>query len=93
MTRSTRMTTSNSNTMIYAQRSMRTYDRTWEEIESMLDDAKARRQQWREFYEHAKRTQDQDSMKDAARNAKALEGVEKTLRWVLGESGIRDPLN
>jgi len=32
-------------------------------------------------------------MKDAARNAKALEGVEKTLRWVLGESGIRDPLD
>jgi hypothetical protein len=46
-----------------------------------------------QFYEHAKRTSDKESMKDAARNAKALEGVEKTLRWVLGESGIRDPLN
>ena len=32
-------------------------------------------------------------MKDAARNYKALEGVEKTLRWVLGESGIETPLH
>ena len=72
---------------------MRTYDRTWVEIEDMLEDAKARRAQWVRFYEHAKRNRDKDSMKDAARNAKALEGVEKTLRWVLGESGIRDPLN
>jgi hypothetical protein len=72
---------------------MRTYDRTWGEIEDMLEDAKARRAQWAQFYEHAKRNSDKESMKDAARNAKALEGVEKTLRWVLGESGIRDPLN
>lgn len=72
---------------------MRTYDRTWVEIEDMLEDAKAKRAQWVRFYEHAKRNRDKDSMKDAARNAKALEGVEKTLRWVLGESGIRDPLN
>ena len=72
---------------------MRTYDRTWVEIEDMLEDAKARRAQWVRFYEHAKRNRDKDSMKDAARNATALEGVEKTLRWVLGESGIRDPLN
>ena len=72
---------------------MRTYDRTWGEIEDMLEDAKARRAQWAQFYEHAKRNRDKESMKDAARNAKALEGVEKTLRWVLGESGIRDPLN
>ena len=72
---------------------MRTYDRTWVEIEDMLEDAKARRAQWVQFYEHAKRNRDKDSMKDAARNAKALEGVEKTLRWVPGESGIRDPLN
>jgi hypothetical protein len=72
---------------------MRTYDRTWVEIEDMLDDAKAKRAQWVRFYEHAKKIGDTESMKDAARNTKALEGVEKTLRWVLGESGIRDPLN
>lgn len=72
---------------------MRTYDRTWEEIESMLEDARIRRKQWEEFYYQSKACRDTESMKDAARNAKALEGVEKTLRWVLGESGIRDPLN
>jgi hypothetical protein len=32
-------------------------------------------------------------MKDAARNAKALEGVEKTLKWVMGEKGIEHPLH
>lgn len=87
------MNTSNSNTMIRAQRNMRSYDRTWVEIESMLDDARARRRQWQEYYNHAKKAHDKDSMKDAARNAKALEGVEKTLRWVLGETGVKDPLN
>lgn len=79
--------------MIRAQRNMRSYDRTWVEIESMLDDARARRRQWQEYYNHAKKAHDKDSMKDAARNAKALEGVEKTLRWVLGETGVKDPLN
>jgi hypothetical protein len=72
---------------------MRTYDRTWEEIETMLDDAIARRRQWTGFYEQSKQAEDKESMKDAARNSKALEGVVKTLRWVLGEEGIRDPLN
>ena len=72
---------------------MRTYDRTWEEIETMLDNAIAKRKQWTVFYEQSKRVEDKESMKDAARNSKALEGVVKTLRWVLGEEGIRDPLN
>ena len=83
----------NSKGMLARREVMRTYDRTWNEIECMLDDAKAKRAQWVHFYEHAKKIGDKESMKDAARNSKALEGVEKTLRWVLGESGIRDPLN
>jgi len=83
----------NSKGMLARREVMRTYDRTWVEIEGMLDDAKAKRAQWVQFYEHAKKLGDKESMKDAARNSKALEGVEKTLRWVLGESGIRDPLN
>jgi len=32
-------------------------------------------------------------MREAARNKKALEGVIKTLKWTLGEKGIKDPLN
>lgn len=83
----------NSKGMLTRREVMRTYDRTWVEIEDMLDDAKAKRAHWVRFYEHAKAVGDKGSMKDAARNTKALEGVEKTLRWVLGESGVRDPLD
>lgn len=72
---------------------MRTYDRTWEEIETMLEDAIKRKEQWGHFYVQSKKDDDKESMKDAARNSKALEGVVKTLKWVLGEEGIRDPLN
>lgn len=32
-------------------------------------------------------------MKEAARNHKALDGVVKTLRWVLGEEGVDHPLS
>lgn len=72
---------------------MRTYDRTWEEIESMLFDAQERRQAWVEHYRRSKSSGDRIGMKDAARNSKALEGVEKTLKWVLGEKGISNPLD
>lgn len=70
---------------------MRTYDRTWVEIEDMLEDAKAKRAQWVRFYEHAKKTQDKDSMKDAARNAKALEGVEKLSDGCLVKAAFETP--
>lgn len=70
----------------------RTYDRTWEDIEYMLDEAIGTRTEWRQRFEHAKRQGNSRLMKDAARNYKALEGVEKTLRWVLGERGIDNPL-
>ena len=70
----------------------RTYDRTWEEIEGMLDDAVFKQRNWRNIYESAQRKGDRDTMKDAARNHKALEGVIKTLRWTLGEQGVTTPL-
>jgi hypothetical protein len=31
-------------------------------------------------------------MREAARNKKALEGVVKTLRWVLGDKNVDHPL-
>jgi len=71
----------------------RTYDRTWEDIEHMLGEAVGTRDEWRQRYEVAKRHGNSRMMKDAARNYKALEGVEKTLRWVLGEQGISTPLH
>ena len=71
----------------------RRYDRTWTDIEKMLDLATERRQKWRESFEFAHTTGDRDLMREAARNYKALEGVEKTLKWVLGEEGINHPLS
>lgn len=71
---------------------MRTYERTWEEIESMLAQAEVTRREWQMFYERAKRISNKQAMRDAARNCKALEGVIKTLKWTLGEAGIEHPL-
>ncbi|MCH1541066.1 MAG: hypothetical protein L7S56_06525 [Candidatus Poseidonia sp.] len=71
----------------------RSYDRTWEEIEAMLDEAVIKMNQWKEWFEQCKDEDDKDGMKEAARNHKALQGVVKTLRWTLGEEGVNDPLN
>lgn len=71
----------------------RSYDRTWEEIETMLERAIERQEGWIQFYHDSKKHRDVESMKEAARNKKALEGVVKTLQWVLGEKGIEHPLN
>jgi hypothetical protein len=70
----------------------RTYDRSWDEIESMLADAQNERRQWQFRFDRARKTNDRQTMKDAARNSKALEGVVKTLKWTLGELGIDTPL-
>ena len=72
---------------------MRTYDRTWEEIEAMLGRAEVTQNNWQCEFERARSVRDRDAMKEAARNYKALEGVVKTLRWTLGEHGIVDPLS
>ncbi len=70
----------------------RSYDRSCEEIESMLDSAIDKRREWQMFFERGKRINNRQAMKDAARNCKALEGVIKTLKWTLGEQGIDNPL-
>lgn len=70
----------------------RSYDRTWEEIEGMLEDAVFKQRNWRKIYERARREDKRDTMKEAARNHKALDGVIKTLRWTLGEQGVETPL-
>ena len=71
----------------------RTYERTWAEIESMLEQATEQMHQWKEWYDMCKSEDDKDGMKEAARNHKALQGVVKTLKWTLGEEGIDDPLS
>lgn len=71
----------------------RTYARTWDEIEEMLERADERRMEWKAWFETCKENKDKKGMKEAARNHKALEGVIKTLRWTLGEVGVDDPLD
>ena len=72
---------------------VRSYDRSWEEIEDMLQKATDRRDQWKKWFEQCKKDGDRDGMKEAARNHKALDGVIKTLQWTLGEEGIEHPLD
>tara|TARA_B100001758_G_C18254612_1_gene527661 strand:- start:500 stop:730 length:231 start_codon:yes stop_codon:yes gene_type:complete len=70
----------------------RSYDRSWEEIENMLNLAVEKMNDWKQEFESCKSSKDADGMKIAARNYKALEGVIKTLKWTLGETGIKTPL-
>ena len=70
----------------------RSYNRTWAEIEAMLEGAQDRLVQWKNWYEQCRKKGDLDGMKEAARNHKALQGVVKTLKWTLGEEGVGTPL-
>ena len=74
-------------------RPYRSYNRTWEEIEEMLDKAVARRNKWKQWFEQCKYDGDREGMKEAARNHKALDGVIKTLQWTLGQEGVDHPLD
>tara|TARA_B100000941_G_scaffold153690_1_gene108965 strand:- start:2640 stop:2885 length:246 start_codon:yes stop_codon:yes gene_type:complete len=71
----------------------RSYDRSWQEIEDMLEQAIAKRKKWKMWFEESKKNGDREGMKDAARNHKALDGVVKTLQWTLGEEGVEHPLD
>ena len=70
----------------------RTYERTWADIETMLEAAETQQHEWKDWFERGREAGDREGMKDAARNHKALEGVIKTLRWTLGEVGVSSPL-
>ena len=72
---------------------VRSYDRSWEEIEEMLGKAIARREQWKQWFEQCRGDGDREGMKEAARNHKALDGVIKTLEWTLGQEGVEHPLD
>ena len=53
----------------------------------MLDNAHQTQRAWKTKFELARKRDDRTTVKDAARNHKALDGVIKTLQWVLGEDG------
>lgn len=66
-----------------------TYQRTWIEIENMLD--KAERKQ-NEHYMKMQKGNRKERIYHM-RNYKALEGVVKSLRWTLGDKDIENPLD
>ena len=66
------------------------YERTWEEIEVMLD--KAERKQNMHFMQMQRPGMKKKERMKHMRNYKALEGVIKSLRWVLGDKDIQHPL-
>ena len=66
-----------------------TYNRTWEEIEAMLDQAE-RQQNW--HYNEIHTTNSKKKRIAHMRNYKALEGVIKALRWCLGDLRVQHPL-
>jgi len=69
------------------------YERSWEDIESMLREAEKVQNDWVMKYFTARERNNREGMKIAARNKKALEGVVKTLRWVLGDITVQHPLD
>jgi hypothetical protein len=66
-----------------------TYNRSWEEIETMLD--KAERKQNFHFTEMQGHNSKKARIKHM-RNYKALEGTIKALRWCLGDKNVEHPL-
>lgn len=66
------------------------YERTWDEIESMLDKAE-RKLNFHELKMSQYRVKSKQLVFHA-RNFKALQGVVKTLRWTLGDKNIQHPL-
>lgn len=65
-----------------------TYNRSWEEIQTMLEKAEHKQN----LHYTAMQTCPKDKRMFHMRNYKALEGVVKSLRWVLGDKNIEHPL-
>ncbi len=68
-----------------------TYERSWEEIEAMLD--KAEKVKNRHETMMAQCAPGSKQWMYHARNFKALQGVVKTLRWTLGDKSVSHPLD
>ena len=66
-----------------------TYDRSWGEIEQMLFEAELRMNKHNTAALTAMQNKDKIFH---VRNYTALRGVVKTLRWVLGDMKVKDPL-
>lgn len=64
------------------------YERSWSDIENMLD--RAERKQNKHLL--ALQTCEKSDRMYHMRNYKALQGVVKSLRWVLGDKDVEHPL-
>ena len=65
------------------------YDRSWGEIEDMLNNAELKMNHHETQVHASLRKEDKVYH---IRNFKALQGVVKALRWVIGDIKIKDPL-
>lgn len=65
------------------------YNRTWEQIENMLDKAERKQNQ---HYSKMQKTKNKKERLYHMKNYKALEGAIKALRWTLGDKDIEHPL-
>jgi len=70
----------------------RLYNRTDEEIEDMVERVRARMYDLKRIFETARSRREKSAAMEAARNWKALEGVNQALRWTLAEVGVEHPL-
>tara|TARA_R110001592_G_scaffold143591_1_gene366454 strand:+ start:381 stop:629 length:249 start_codon:yes stop_codon:yes gene_type:complete len=68
-----------------------TYERNWEQIENMLDKAE-RKQNLHSVQMSDERNLTKKQRIYHMRQFKALEGVIKSLRWVLGDRDVEHPL-
>lgn len=67
-----------------------TYNRTWVEIEEMLE--RAERKQNKHFAKMHSHSTNKHEVMMHMRNYKALEGVIKALKWTLGDKDVEHPL-
>ena len=67
-----------------------TYERSWDDIHAMLD--RAERKQNAHLTGMQRKSATKQQRISHMRNYKALEGVIKSLRWVLGDRQIEHPL-
>ena len=70
----------------------RLYNRTDDEIEEMIERVRTRMYELKRIFEKARSRREKSAAMEAARNWKALEGVNQALRWTLAEVGVEHPL-
>jgi hypothetical protein len=70
----------------------RLYNRTDEEIEEMIERVMVRMHELKRIFERSRGNKERSAAMAAARNWKALEGVNQALRWCLAEVGVEHPL-